>query len=242
MPMAAPATARPTVPERVTTCTPVRFPVITSASTCHHPTPRRPQNSAWGSKHAGCAPRGEILASSTASRHMLRAVRAVDAAATAAASQVSSGASAARDRGVLHAACRRPARAVTTFLDSGGGTPRWRQQRVTTPSRRRYGCRLWAHGGRGEGPCSGTACHQSGTINPPQNTAKGAPAGRLRQLAAVRGLRPRRGGGDGDTIRSLASFPQSLPKLTGSSPLWTVRTTKAPQRTIHPLWPLPPQS
>jgi len=230
MPITAPATARPTVPERVTTATHVRLLVITSASTSHHPTPGRPQNSAWESKHAVCAPRGEILASFNAPRHKLRVFRAADAAATAAASQVSSGASAARGRGVLHAACRRPARAATTFLDRGSGTPLWRQQLVATPSRRCYGCRFWAHGDSGEGPMLRHCVppqrhHPTSPKHSRRRTRRTSPAARSGPLApaAARWRRP----GHHPLPRSLPSVSPKArrqPSVVDSPPDWSAAT------------------
>ena len=59
--MAVPVPAQPTVPARVPTGRPVRSPVVISASTCHHPVPRPPHISAWGSHPAGCSPRNQRL-------------------------------------------------------------------------------------------------------------------------------------------------------------------------------------
>jgi len=77
------------------------------------------------------------LANSAALRQLFRATRVADAAAMARASSVTGGAHAARDRGVLHPACRRRAGAATTLFRCGGGTRRRRQQREA----RKYGRR-----------------------------------------------------------------------------------------------------
>ena len=130
-----------------------------------------------------------------------------------------------------------PSSAAAVARDAGGSSERPRR---IAAARAGGGART---AGGVKGASSGTGCRQRGATHPPNTIAKGASAGCLPPLAAVRRLCPQRARGGGHTISSPpAPLPQSLPKLAGSTPPLSLWSATAPPRTDHPPTLLRPQS